>query len=205
MRANASRNWAAEDPKRPEPHVGLGYIAWRNHKQSEGNEHFGKALALGANSPKLLWDFARMSTGTKPEEAEKALTALVDQEPKNAEYRMTLATLQMNRQKFAEALATIRPINHVTTTQERDRILYIRASAALRAGDRVEAKKIAEELKRLTTVPDFTAQAEEILRYLQQPNAGASPQRVNGVLVATKTIRGALVEVNLRGWHSHGP
>ena len=68
---------AREDPKRPEPWAGLGYLAWRGNQISEAVEAFGKAYELGTAAPKFLWDFGRLAEREHPDAAVAALTDLV--------------------------------------------------------------------------------------------------------------------------------
>ena len=59
---------AREDPKRPEPWAGLGYLAWRGNQIAEAVEAFGKAYELGDRSPRLLWDYGRLAEREHPED-----------------------------------------------------------------------------------------------------------------------------------------
>ena len=157
-----------EDPKRPEPWIGLGYIAWYGNDREVAAENFAKAYELGARSPKLLWDYGRVSEGISAQNAARAFSELLKLEPDNSEARLELAAMQMNLRQFAAALDTVRGLQSVSTNEQRDRALNIRANAAMQVGDRVEARKIAGELKRLTENPDFASRADAMLRYLDQ-------------------------------------
>jgi hypothetical protein len=162
---------AAEQPNRPEPQSTLGYLAWRDGKQAEAVQYFGKAVAGGARTPKLLWDYARLARQTSPKGAEDAVVELIKIEPNNSEYRIFLAGLQMQERKYPEALATLKQITEVPTVEVRDNLLYQRAVLAMNAGDRKEAQARAEELKRLTASEDFKSRADQILQFLQQPQS----------------------------------
>jgi len=166
-----------EDAKRPEPWSSLGYLAWRDNKQDHAIANFSKAYELGDRSPKLLWDYGRLALRQHPEDAAKVFAELAAADPKNTDLLLEIANLELNQRKFPEALATIRRVSSVKTVAQRDRALFIRAVAALQTGDRVEARARAEELKRLTTVPDLVSRADEMLRFLNQPERAAVVQR----------------------------
>lgn len=171
-----------EFPNQPEPWSGLGYIAWHEGKPQDAATHFAKAYELGSRSPKFLWDYGRLAAGSTPSASAQAFSELLKLEPKNSEARIELAAMQLNLRQYPAALATIRALQSVSTEAQRDRALYIRASAALQAGDRAEANKIADELKRLTKSPDYEKRADEMLRYLSQTErltTASAPQIVS--------------------------
>jgi Tfp pilus assembly protein PilF len=159
---------AREDAGRPEPWANLGYLAWRDGKPGEAAEHFAKAFELGSRSPRLLLNYAQLAGRDKPESSVAALTALLELEPKNLEARLVLANLQMSQGQFSEALATTRPIVSVTTAEQRDGLLYLRAFAAMRLGDVAQARTFAEELMKVSSSADFQSRADEILRHSHQ-------------------------------------
>lgn len=197
-----------EDAQRPEPAIGLGYLAWMDGQQDVAVEHFARAFDLGARSPKLLWDFGRLAGAARPEQATAALIQFTQLEPTNSEALLTLANLYLARRMSAEALATALQIKSVKTVDERDRVLLVRATAALMAGERAEARARADELKRLTANPAFSSRADELLRYLNQPNAAALPppppvradqpaqSAAARVGIVLQDIRGELVEMD---------
>jgi tetratricopeptide (TPR) repeat protein len=178
--AKRMQELALEKPDRPEPQSTLGYVAWRDGKQADAVEHFGKAFEAGARTPKLLWDYARLAGQGSPKNAEQATIELLKLEPKNLDYRLYLAGLQMDQKKYAEALATLKQITEVPTVEMRDRLLYQRAVLAMNAGEQDEAKARAEDLKRLTKSPDYANQADQILRFFQQPQRPQSQPMVVG-------------------------
>jgi Flp pilus assembly protein TadD len=155
---------AREDPKRPEPWVDLGYLAWGDGKPGEAAQHFGKAFELGGRSPRLLLAYAELGGQEKPESLMAALTALIDQQPRNVVVRLALADLQLGQGQFSTALATAATITTVRTAEQRDDLLYLRAFAYLRSGEPDKARKLAEELQTVTASQDCRSQAEEILR-----------------------------------------
>lgn len=171
-----------ENPQRPEPWSGLGYIAWREGNQDEAVANFAKAYELGARTPKFLLDFGRLAERSRPADAAAAFADLLKVEPNNSDARLELAAVQLNQRQYAQALATVRGITSVKTPEQRDRTLYVRAAAALQSGDRAEARKIAEELKRVTSAPAFVSQADNLLQYLDQS------ERAGSVIVQAPTL-----------------
>jgi Flp pilus assembly protein TadD len=154
-----------EDATRPGPWASLGYLAWRDGNTSEAAEHFGKAFELGNRNPRLLLNFAQLAWQDKPESAAAALTALLELEPKNVDARLVLATIQMSKHQFSDALETARPIKAVRTEEQRDDLLYLRAFASMGLGDKEKARALAEQLKKVSTSPQMQSQADDILRF----------------------------------------
>lgn len=158
---------AREQPKRAEPRANLGYLAWRDGNRSEAVEQFAMAFELGNRSPRLLLDFARLAGRDKPESSMAALTALLEMEPKNLDARLLLANLLMSQSQFSQAVTVASPIVSVRTAEQRDNLLYMRAFAAMRLGDTVNARALAQELKRVATSQDLKARADEILQFAE--------------------------------------
>jgi Flp pilus assembly protein TadD len=154
---------AREDAGRPEPWANLGYLAWREGRQGEAVEDFGKAFELGGRSPRLLLDFGELAQQEKPEASAAALAALLELQPGSLDARLLLASLQVRLGQFSEALATSRPIRAVMTVDQRDHLLYLRAYASMRLGNAVEARTEAQELKRVSSDQDMQRRADEIL------------------------------------------
>ncbi len=157
-----------EDAKQASPWSSLAYLAWRDGKQELAIENFAKSFQLGNRSPKLLLDYGRLGARTHPDDAIAAYKALIEVEPKNLEHRLELAGLQMVQRQYAETLATAKTVTSVKTADQRDRVLYMRAFAALQTGDRVDAQARADELARLTTSEEYKTRANEMLRFLSQ-------------------------------------
>lgn len=163
-----------ENSQRPEPWSGLGYIAWREGNQEEAVTNFAQAYELGARGQKFLLDFGRLAQRSRPTDAAAAFTELLKLDPKNSDARLELAALQLNQRQYAQALTTVQGITSVKTAEQRDRTLYIRAAAALQAGDRAEARKIAQELKRATSAAEYVSRVDDMLRYLDQSERAAT-------------------------------
>ncbi len=202
-----------EDAQRPEPWSSLGYLSWRDNKQEDAVAHFAKAYALGDRSPKFIWDYGRLAQRQHPEDAVKALADLLTEEPKNTDARLELAASQMSLRQYPAALTTIRGVSSVKTAEQRDRALYIRAFAASQTGDRDDARARAEELKQATTAAEYTQRADDLLRFLNQPErrvaipdppsapAGAASQEHitrADLEIILQDIRGTLVEMDCR-------
>ena len=66
-----------DDPKRPEPHVALGYLAVRAGEREEAQQSFERAVGLGSRNPQMLWDYGRMAGQANPPQAMRALTLLL--------------------------------------------------------------------------------------------------------------------------------
>jgi hypothetical protein len=156
-----------EDPKRPEPWAGLGYLAWRSQETKQALELFARAYELGDHNPKLLWDFGRLAERERPEDARRALEELVKLQPENVDARIELASVQMNARQAAQALATVAPITNVTP-QQAQRLFSVVAGAELQLGDRAAARATATRLASVATQQQFKDRAAEMLRYLDQ-------------------------------------
>ena len=155
---------ARDDATRPEPWASLGYLALRDGNRGEAATLFGRAFDLGSRSPRLLMDFARLAGRDKPDSSAAALALVLVDEPQNLDARLMLANLQMTRSQYAEALATVRAVKATRSPEERDRLLYLRAFAAMRTGDVMMARASAEELKKVSDSETLRARADEILR-----------------------------------------
>lgn len=155
------------DATRPAPWANLGYLAWREGRTSEAIDDFARAYELGDRSPRLLYDFGGLAARSKPEVASAALTQLLAFQPDNLDARLMLANLQMAQDRAAEAVETVRAVQFVRTAEQRDRLLYLRAVAALRLGDVKTARARAAELEQATSSDEFRSRAADLLRMLK--------------------------------------
>jgi tetratricopeptide (TPR) repeat protein len=172
-------NLAHEDSNRSEPWANLGYLAWREGNQVEAVEHFAKAVELGNRSPRLLLNFAQLAARDKPDASIAALNTLLALEPKNLDACLLLANMQMERDQFSAAATTVSSIETVNTVEQRDNLLYLRAFAAMQLGYLADARKLAENLKEVSTSAEFQFRATQILRSLDSVNsAEASPRKL---------------------------
>ncbi|MCU1337147.1 MAG: hypothetical protein JWO19_2728 [Bryobacterales bacterium] len=163
---------AREDPKRPEPWAGLGYLAWRSDQNTEAVEAFGRAYELGDRSPRLLWDFGRLAEREHPEEAFKALSELFQQEPERLELRMELAALNLNARRAGGALAILADVRRVTP-EDAPRFFTLLANAQIQLGDRAGARTSVAKLAANAKTPEDRTRVDQMQRYLDQADAPA--------------------------------
>lgn len=161
---------AREDPRRPEPWVGLGYLAWRDGQTAQAVEALGKAYEFGDHSPKLLWDFGRLAERDRPEEAVKALADLFQQEPERLDLRMELAGLYLNARRGGAALTVLSGVRNVTP-EDAPRFFTLLVSAHLQLGDKDGARPILAQLAANAKTPEDRARVDQMQRYLDQTGA----------------------------------
>jgi tetratricopeptide (TPR) repeat protein len=162
-----------EDPKRPEPWAGLGYLAWRGNQIDEAVEAFGKAYGLGDRSHKLLWDFGRLAERGRPEDATKALTDLYQLEPQRVDVRMELAYLYQNARQPGAELSVLADVTSVTP-EDAPRFFTLLANAQIQLGDRAGARVTVAKLAANAKTPAEQSRVEQMQRYLDQPDARPS-------------------------------
>jgi Flp pilus assembly protein TadD len=168
----ALEDLARENPKRPEPWAGLGYLQWRGGQVSAAVEDFGKAYDLGDRSPKLLWDFGRVAERERPEQALSALTDLLTQEPERVDLRMEIAFLYQSARRAGAALSVLAPVTRVTP-EEAPRFFTLLANAQIQLGDRAGARVSVAKLAANAKAPEERARVEQMQRYLDQADAPA--------------------------------
>ncbi len=162
-----------EDPKRPEPHVALGYLAARAGQQDEAIEFFGEAVELGSRNQEMLWDFGRMASRAKPTQAMAALQTLMADQPNRFEVRLALAQIQMNSKLAKEAIETLAPVKKVTPA-DAPRFFQILAFAHTQTGDREAARANAQRWLDNTQDTDEKLNANRMLRYFDEQDAAAA-------------------------------
>jgi hypothetical protein len=168
----------AENPKRSEPHVDLGYLDRRERRSGDARQEFAKAFELGGRSPRMLWDCGRMVEAADQVTAIDAFREVLKQEPDRVEVRLELASVQL-RAHPQDALATLAQVNKVTT-KEAPRMFTLLAYASLGAGNRSEARAAAERLKGVATNDEDRAQADQILQFLDHSEGGVAPALPEG-------------------------
>jgi len=161
-----------EDPKRPEPWAGLGYLAWRANQTDQAVEAFGKAYGLGDRSDKLLWDFGRMAARERPEDAMRALTDLHNLEPGRLDVRMELAYLYQNARRPGAELSVLADVASVTP-EDAPRFFTLLANAQIQLGDKAGARVTVAKLAANAKTPEDRTRVEQMQRYLDQPGARA--------------------------------
>ena len=166
----------AQDPKRPEPQIDLGYLLWRQKRGDDAREHFAKAFESGGRSPRLLWDYGRMEVSHDAQVAVRALSELLSQNPDRLEVRLELANAQLRAHAPKDAVETLKPVKRVTP-QDAPRLLMLAAHANLEIGDRAAAKNAATQLMQVAQTQDQRDVADRILQSLEPPRPIAAPTR----------------------------
>ena len=161
-----------EDPKRPEPWAGLGYLAWRSGDTGDATEAFGKAYGLGDRSSKLLWDFGRLAGRERPEDAINALVDLHHLEPDRVDVRMELAFLYQNARRPGAELSILADVTRVTP-EDAPRFFTLLANAQIQLGDRAGARVTVAKLAANAKTPAERSRVEQMQRFLDQPGAPA--------------------------------
>jgi len=162
-----------DDPKRPEPHVMLGYLAARSGQQEEALSSFQKAIDLGSRNAQMLWDYGRMAAQTDPSQAMLALTLLLADQPNRMDARLTLAQIQMNSKRPMQAIATLGSVKAVTPA-DAPRMFQILAYAHMESGNRAAARTNAQRWLDNTQDATEKADATRMLRYLDALDAAAT-------------------------------
>ena len=183
-----------EDAKRPEPYVGLGYIAWRQKQNEDAEKDFAKAFDLGDREPSFLTDYARLTRGRNNADSIRALTALIALEPEKLDVRMDLAAVYLISKKPDAALAVLPPVTKVSK-EEAPRFFTIKAHAQLDDGLFDDARKSAGNLARFATTDDEKSQAQQILKYLDSRNGGPPPALTESPSPG-QSMQGSFLELN---------
>ena len=152
-----------QDPKRPEPYRGLGYLAWRAGRSADAVKQFHEAFERGDRDPKLLWDYGRLLEGNHGEEAIRVLAELLAQDTARIEVRLELAEAQLRANRAVAALATLGAI-HTITPGDAARFFRIAVYAHLRDGDQKNAEETAEHFRDLAKTDQDRAAAELLVR-----------------------------------------
>lgn len=159
-----------DDPQRPEPWAGLAYLAWGRGNMEDTEQNFAKAYSLGARSPRLLWDYGRLAERDHPQEAIQALGELLKQQPERTDVRLELGAAQLSSKQPADTLATLAPVKKITP-QDAPRLFTLLAYAQLGAGQRDKAADSVARLEQYAATPADRDRAEQLKRYLDQPNS----------------------------------
>jgi len=168
---------AREEPARPEPWVGLGYLAVRSNGYGEASKFFEKALELGSKNPQMLWDYGRMASQSNPSKASQALTNLLDQDPARMEVRLALAQVQLNAKQPAQAKATLAPVRSITPA-DAPKFFRMRAFANMQSGDQEGARNAAQSWRDNAKNEEERDNADQFIRYLDSMKAGKTAELV---------------------------
>jgi hypothetical protein len=167
---------AGEDSKRPEPHVELGYLAWRREHPENARKEFQKAAALGARSPRLLWDYARLEATEDPEAAITALHRLLEQEER-VDARILIASLQLETKHPEDAIASLQPVSKVSK-EDAPKLFRVWAYAQLQTGKVQEARSTVKRWMDTAQTPADKDDAARLQQYLETPRpSGPAPQQ----------------------------
>ena len=168
---------AAEAPSQPEPHTQLGYLVWRRGDREQAQKEFEQSYSLGGRSARMLWDYGRMIEGSKPKEATLVLADLLEQEPARSDVRIELASAQYADNQAQEALRTLAKLPGVSY-DEAPRYYSLAAYVALKVGDRVQAKTLAEMwMNAKKATPADKDRAQQLLTFLNQPQRPAAQEQ----------------------------
>lgn len=91
------------------------YLAWQEKKWDEARVHFEKAMALGAQHPKLLYDAARMTTyaGKRDMAAVGLLKKAIEKFPEWKEARLQMAELLLFNNRPGEVVSAVADIKQI--------------------------------------------------------------------------------------------
>jgi tetratricopeptide (TPR) repeat protein len=157
-----------EDPKRPEPYVALGNLAWLRGQMVEARKNFAKAFELGDRNPTLLWDYGRIAERDAPQESILALSELLKREPDRVDVRIELASVHLRAKRNSEVLATLAPVRTVSA-ENAPQFFEIMAYAQLQAGAPAEARATAQRWVSVAETPEQKLDAERLLADLENP------------------------------------
>jgi tetratricopeptide (TPR) repeat protein len=200
----ALESLAAEDPKRPEPLVTLGFLALRAGDSENALKDFGKAYELGGRDPAMLWDYARMVRPQDQAQAIRVLAELLAKEPARTDVRMELAATLLIANQPGEALEVLKPVNKFAP-EDAPRLFGIRAHAQLDLKQWDDAKVSAESVAKFARTDEERFQADRILRYLEARSGGGVGPRFNdsgrptGSASLEKSIAGSFVLFDCSG------
>jgi tetratricopeptide (TPR) repeat protein len=163
----------AENPGRPEPYIDIAYLDRRQKQFSEAYQHFEKAFDLGSRDPQMLWDFGRLAASADLPKSIQALTELLKLDSGRVGVRLELASVQLRSHAAKDALQTLAPVKKVTP-EDAPRLLTLLMHANLDAGDPDNARKAADQLKKVATNADDRGRAEQILRFIDGSRPAAA-------------------------------
>ena len=173
----------SNDPKRPEPYVGLGYLAMRGSQMEDARKYFAKALELGSRNPTMLWDYGRIAAQTAPEDSIHTLGLLLADQPGRQDVRLLLAQVQANSKQWSAALETLRPIQTVSPP-EAPMFFRQKAFAYLNLGNSDGARLEGQQWARYAKDPADRENAAQFEKYLDSLTAAGSKPAPSGTSLA---------------------
>lgn len=157
---------SGEEPSRPEPHVQLGYLAWRRGGHAEAQKQFEKAFKLGGRSAQMLWDYSRMIETSRPADAIRVLNELTALAPDRRDVRIELAAALLDAGRASDSVETILGLGKCAP-EEALRCVSIATYAYLKLNDRDNATDAAELYLKFATTPDDRQRAQQVLDFLK--------------------------------------
>jgi tetratricopeptide (TPR) repeat protein len=175
-------------PGRPDTSRSLGYLEWKSGDERAARNWFEKAFAAGESDPEMCFHLAmlqrrQMAPG---EEVRPSLLRALNAKPDYVEARLQLAYLELGDQKYAEALAMF---NGIPAPRPEDAAALFggKALVYLSQGNLEQARKDAEEARRLATTAADTERAEHILRELDARAEGERLARERASVLRAST------------------
>jgi Tfp pilus assembly protein PilF len=162
----------AEDPKRPEPYVGLGYLAARGNQMEDARRSFKQAVDLGSKNPQMLWDYGRMAGQEDPPQSMRALSALLDQQSQRMEVRLFLSQVQLFAKQPQLAIDTLQPVRSVSPA-DAPRFFQLLAFAYNEVENREQALVAARRWRENSKDVADQDSADRFVQYLERPKQEA--------------------------------
>jgi Tfp pilus assembly protein PilF len=162
----------AEDSKRPEPYVGLGYLAARGSQMEDARKSFQQAVELGSKNPQMLWDYGRMTGQADPPQAMRALSALLDQQPQRMEVRLFLSQVQLLAKQPQLVIDTLQPVRSVTPA-DAPRFFQLLAFAYNEVENKEQALVAARRWRENSEDVADQNSADQLLQFLERPKQEA--------------------------------
>ncbi|HKW97815.1 MAG TPA: tetratricopeptide repeat protein [Bryobacteraceae bacterium] len=162
-------------PNNWEPEAGSGELAWREKDIEGARRHFARAAELGSTNPRLYFDYAMVlkQSGQDDRGLAPVLKKAVELDPDYQEAHHYLAFCLLQTQDYQGA---VEHFTKVRTVKAADAFSYYSglAYANYRLEKRDAAKKAADAARKYARSPEQIAQAEQMLRAIDQP----APQMV---------------------------
>lgn len=167
------------DAERPEPHVLLGDLAWRQGNPRRAETEFRTAWKLGSTNGRILWELARMVEQRNPSEAKEILTRLCEVAPDHWNARLQLARIQAVDQEWLKVLSTLQPVKEVEPANAPE-LFSLLAESLHRAGRDAEALAAAKRWGTATDNPGVREQSAAFIQKIPVANP-ASPDQARWI------------------------
>ena len=159
---------AGMNPERPEPWVGLGYIALHRDQTLVAAQDFEKAISLGSRDPGVLWTRSRIALAESTKDTEENVRAQLDKEPARVDLRVKLAALALDQRRPGLAYRLLEPVKDVPADLT-PRYLAELAYAQLETGEQSAAKLTVARLEDRSDSPADKAEASRLKNFLAGP------------------------------------